>query len=319
MSVGPVSVDRQLLERRYRRLLRWYSPTYRASRGSEILDTLMEAAVPGQRRPAGFERRALVVGGLRARTGADQQRTRAAVWLGGLRLGIMLLLVHAAAGAAVNCAEMTSELASGKLFLVNGVWEVAYGRGRLSMAGQWGHPLTLLLVAAGLVLLAAGRPAPSLALTLAAVAAQQWADSWMWAGSWMPPWPWGEFMFHQPVTQLPLAAALLVPLLWRRPPTTPRPWRWLLTIPAGVVVLPTTFDVSFPSDQLFVLLLVAALAWCVIDARVPVALSAVLLGYTIPTLLGSIQQIMPITALELATLSLLLLATALRANRQCMG
>lgn len=73
------------LERRYRRLLLAYPAAYRRERGAEILDTLLESAAPGQRRPGAREVAALLLGGLRVRAGAHRQRRPADVWLGGLR------------------------------------------------------------------------------------------------------------------------------------------------------------------------------------------------------------------------------------------
>jgi hypothetical protein len=149
---------------------------------------------------------------------------------------------------------------------------------------EWGYPLTLLLAAGALVLLAAGRPVPALALAVGGVAAQLWAYSWSVPGM----VPWGLTSAH--MWPLPLAAALLVLLAWRRPAAAPRPWRWLLALPVGVLVLPTSFDASFPSDQLFVLVLLGALVWSVVDARVPVALSAVLLAYAGADLAAGVLQ-----------------------------
>ena len=43
------------LEGSYRRLLRWYPPSYRKRHEEEILGVLMDAAQPGQRRPGARE------------------------------------------------------------------------------------------------------------------------------------------------------------------------------------------------------------------------------------------------------------------------
>ncbi|WP_155371126.1 hypothetical protein [Catellatospora vulcania] len=57
------------LERRYRRLLRWYPKSYRDSRGDEIVSTLLDLAPPGRRRPTPAEAADLIEGGLRCRLG----------------------------------------------------------------------------------------------------------------------------------------------------------------------------------------------------------------------------------------------------------
>ncbi len=55
------------LERAYRRLLLAYPRHYRRERGTEILTTLLDAARPGQRRPAPRDALDLLLGGLRYR------------------------------------------------------------------------------------------------------------------------------------------------------------------------------------------------------------------------------------------------------------
>jgi len=46
---APVPVT--ALERRYRRLLRWYPPSHREAHRDEMLGVLLDAARPGQRMP----------------------------------------------------------------------------------------------------------------------------------------------------------------------------------------------------------------------------------------------------------------------------
>ncbi len=58
-----------ILERRYRRLLLSYPPEYRASRGNEIVATLLDVAEPGRRTPRVAEAADLVAAGLRQRLG----------------------------------------------------------------------------------------------------------------------------------------------------------------------------------------------------------------------------------------------------------
>ncbi len=55
------------LERRFRWLLHAYPAWYRRERAGEMLDTLLEASLPGRRWPSIRDSRALVVGGLRVR------------------------------------------------------------------------------------------------------------------------------------------------------------------------------------------------------------------------------------------------------------
>jgi len=59
--------DLDQLSRSYRRLLRAYPAWYRHERGAEMLATLLDGAVPGQRRPAWRDGVNLLLGGLRCR------------------------------------------------------------------------------------------------------------------------------------------------------------------------------------------------------------------------------------------------------------
>jgi hypothetical protein len=320
-----MTVDHEALERRYLRLLRWYPPAYRQARGSEILDTLMESADPGRRHPTAHERRALVLGGLRARTGANHRRSRTEVWLGGLRLGALLLLVHAAAATLADTGRASGDLATGR-----------------APGSEWALPVILLLAAGALVLLAAGRLVPALALTVGGIAAQQ-----VWAYGALEPLPvnvpWQDLMSAR-VWQLPLAAALLVLLALQRPsaaqpPATP-PWRWLLAVPVGMLVLlPIPSYASVPSDEILILFLLCGPVLSLIDVRIPIAVTAVLFAYTIPDLVAGALQIhgdlqfvqppftIPLTStttspvtfyltLELALTALLLTTAVRRATQQ---
>lgn len=69
----------KLLERRYRRLLRWYPADYRRARGDEILATLLDQAAEGRTRPRVREVVDLTRHGLRCRLGRPASRT-VAVW-----------------------------------------------------------------------------------------------------------------------------------------------------------------------------------------------------------------------------------------------
>jgi hypothetical protein len=329
---GQQAGGERVLERRYRRLLWCYPAGYRRARSSELLDTLVEVAAPGQRWPAAREARALVLGGLRARTGADRVRTRGDVWLGAIRLAVLFLLAHAAALALAD----TGHLLSGLVIDGRSLYASALGYTEL------GYPLVLVLAAAALVAVAAGRPVVALPLTVVAVPVQQWSVSWLHPG----PTPgsylmfsWEGLLFAQSC-QLALAALLTVPLLFRRPAAPGRPWRWLLAVPVGVFVLPTSFEVSFPSDQLFAVLVLGAAVWCVVDARVPIAAGALLLGYagtdlfqlglalygplyagdsvSLPALPLSVPPVTAWAVLEVTVVVVLVAAGAVRARRQAV-
>src|SRR5690242_4711795 len=86
------------LEGGYRRLLRWYPPSYRKRHEDEILGVLMAAAQPGQRRPGARESLDLLWSALRIRTrmilcGADSQPWADALAQVGVLLPLLLLLL----------------------------------------------------------------------------------------------------------------------------------------------------------------------------------------------------------------------------------
>jgi hypothetical protein len=86
------------LEAAYRRLLRWYPPSYRGRHEDEILGVLMAAAQPGQRRPGARESLDLLWSALQIRIrmilrGADSQPWADALALAGVLLPLLMLLL----------------------------------------------------------------------------------------------------------------------------------------------------------------------------------------------------------------------------------
>ena len=86
------------LEGSYRRLLRWYPPSYRKRHEEEILGVLMATAQPGQRRPAARESLDLLWSAVKIRIrmtlrGADSQPWQAALALVGVLLPLLMLLL----------------------------------------------------------------------------------------------------------------------------------------------------------------------------------------------------------------------------------
>jgi hypothetical protein len=274
----------EVLERRYRRLMVSYPADYRRSRGPEVLETLMEAASPGQRWPAGRESRALVLGGLRARTGADSHRSRTQVWLGSIRLAVLVLLAGSVARALVVLGEVAP----------HGLRQGLRWDGAIDLLAA-----TVVLLAGALVAVAGGRPLLGLGLTVAGLAvdcqAPDWNQMWLpdamgfaarssWAGSW-------SGLISSLNWEIPVAAVLVLPLLWRRPAAVVRPWRWLAAVPVAALILPTGLVAGGHPDVLVGVLVLVALVWCVVDARVPLAAAAVLAAQAMPvTVLWVMQQ-----------------------------
>jgi hypothetical protein len=89
-----VRVPASSLERHARLLLRAYPPAYRAQRGAEILDTLLEVTPPGYSWPQARDTRSLLAAGLRARA-ARNGRLGAAVSIRQAALfGLSLYVIH---------------------------------------------------------------------------------------------------------------------------------------------------------------------------------------------------------------------------------
>jgi hypothetical protein len=86
-------LDVSLLVRRTRLLLRFYPPTYRAHRGEEILDTLLETTRPGRGWPPAREMASLIAGGVRARRAANlSQGLRASLRHVGILAAAMIMV-----------------------------------------------------------------------------------------------------------------------------------------------------------------------------------------------------------------------------------
>jgi hypothetical protein len=86
-------LDVNLLVRRTRLLLRFYPPAYRAHRGEEILDTLLETTRPGRGWPPAREMASVIDGGLRARRAANlNQGLRASLRHVGILAAAMIMV-----------------------------------------------------------------------------------------------------------------------------------------------------------------------------------------------------------------------------------
>ena len=247
------------LQRRYRRLLHAYPKSYRHQRGDELLGTLLDLSDPGQRWPAPREARALLLGGLRMRTGADRLPAPAHAWLDSARAALVLML--------------TTQI-------IIQIWNLELTRGDLPTGEPLGRRLTLpaaatvLLAAGSITALLAARPRLGIALAF------------------LTPLPGLHlpadtlYLFQIACWWLPVTA-LAVPLL--RLPAPDRRWRSQLTLP--VLVLASTL---LPLTGQFLAALIAALvtltaclAWAaVIDPRPGLALGLLLLTIT-PLLLAS--------------------------------
>lgn len=189
------------LRRRYQRLLLAYPPAYRASRGQEILTTLLEAARPGQRFPTAREAAGLLLGGLRARARQAAVDPPERPLTDGLHLGVVLVvLVNLGAAASVPLP----------------LWTVLVGVGALATLRGWTRTALATTAAAAV---AVARP------LLPSVELPWWLPGY---GDWSA------------VARYALPAVLLAVLTRPGAPRLrPRSWWWLL-LPAVQAALPAS-------------------------------------------------------------------------------
>lgn len=271
-----------VLEARYRWLLRAYPPAYRRERGDEMIGTLMEAATPDQSRPSLRESLSLAVRGLQTRAGVHRPRPRGGMWTGAIRIAVLLLLADTAAVSVARTGAVVSR------------WVTDH---ELGLATNLLHPLETVLVAAALLLVAAGRYRLGLLTAVAGWVTMFTIELFASNSSVSTDPATGKFVYTYPddlwqsitrtfdvvgvdVTMwpLPLAVLLTLPLLRWRPTGTPRPWLWLLAVPAAVILLPTNFDATTELHPWgSVIAMVALLLWAVVDARATIASATLLL------------------------------------------
>ncbi len=251
------------LERRCRFLLHAYPAAYRRERADEMLGTLLATTPQGRTWPLPRDTRALLLGGLRVRSGQERRLSTP----GNLRLAALLGCALFLSFAAVNCAS--------------------YAVGYLYNPGpflRW-QPLTvavLILTAAVLPWLAGRR-----AVTVGALAAGTATVAYDLSSQ----FPWHGFHLSQlspaagnttAILQvlLPLAALVLLARGRERPP---RLWLWL---PALIVALAALAEfravtvtlagqpIAGADSYLWLVPFGIAIAWIGIDARPAIGLAA---------------------------------------------
>lgn len=233
------------LQARYERLLRWYPAAYRQERGAEMLGVLMDGAAEGSRRPPLRERWALVLGGLRMRTGAAGYWRAWQSWRAALRTAALILLV-------LNIAKAVSTLANYPDATV--------------------LPSTIAQIVVG-------------TLAVVAVLRQHFALAVAGAAVLIPLFSVGVFdgqvffiPYSGPRLYSPwLVIAFLLPLVGRDRVRVPRSLHVLSAlalIPAALWVMPVTSNASRAS---WWFLLGAAVLWAVVDERPALTLGLVLL------------------------------------------
>ncbi|MEU9507584.1 hypothetical protein AB0D32_15035 [Micromonospora sp. NPDC048170] len=252
------------LERRYRWLLRAYPRAYQQYRADEMLETLLTTADDERQRPNLREAAALVVGGLRARTGVDRLGSRSALGYSALRLSALSLLVYG----------MTLWAGGPVSFLVTMLSDGPY------KPDAWWFMFIVIpaLLTIALFATAWGSYRLALAATILTVAAQLWSANWFTQSL------WSVFSLQGAIVPKfwPALLASLALLLLLRAPRTPvtRPWAWPVLGALAVVVLTPSPINGWSDAPLMSLYAFAALAVITapIDARMPIVASVLLLA-----------------------------------------
>ncbi|MGW9196421.1 hypothetical protein [Micromonospora chersina] len=251
------------LERRYRWLLRAYPRAYRQYRADEMLETLL-ATAGDTRRPNLREAAALVVGGLRARTGVDRLGSRSALRHSALRLSALSLLVYG-----------LTLWATGPIALVGIVWEDHSYR-----PDAWWFLAVPVLLTSTLLATAWGRYRLALAAALSTTVMQVWSDN-RWDQSSLF---WSAHRLQGAIVPRfwPAVLVSLVLLFLLRAPRTPvnRPWAWPVLAALAIAALTPNPINGWSDAPLMSLYAFAALAVATapIDARMPIVASVLLLA-----------------------------------------
>lgn len=224
------------IERHSRWLLLAYPRWYRKERTDEILDTLLEVAGPDRSWPSSRDSSALILGGLRVRSGLLQRLTARANLTQALLLTAVLIL------AAYSSRD---------LGFVRGEWGYIFP----SMLFAW---VNLVLGLATLALMAGAWFGPP---RVVAVAALLTAGLWIY----QPP----DNLLSEAIQ--PVAALAFIALLALRRQRLPRSWLWL----AVVWYLTTQLVWLLPASRILrdlgnfgpLVILAAAIVWCAVDVR----------------------------------------------------
>jgi hypothetical protein len=220
-------------ERVYRPLLRSYPAAYRAERGEEIIDTVLE----GGDRPHLREARSLLFGGLRARAAQNRRLPAATNWRLGILLGVVSWLASLATGGVVRLAQTV-------------LHDVPAYEAPTS-AQDWRNMAigVLLLVVVGLTWFARARWVALVAATAGVVMSVSSPDN-SWRG----------------IQVVLIACALLA----RGPVRMPRIWLWVPAVFFAVHAVNTwsiTITTEHWSAGLTLALEVVVMAWLAVDAR----------------------------------------------------
>lgn len=197
-----------VLEKRYRMLLRAYPADYRRERADELIDTLIGDEPTTRRWPTLRQTAALIRGALRVYGGSTAARPTAVLLWQGIHLGAMAVL---ALGAFIGLDDLVEAF----------------------QFGGFSDPLAVLrdqgihevMVVAALVALVAGRARTAAVLTVAAAVVPTAFSTYLFSNG-LPQW-WAPVV----------AAPLIVVGLWRPADVPPAPRANAVLVTAGMVAL----------------------------------------------------------------------------------
>ncbi|MFG1653261.1 hypothetical protein ACGFIE_25360 [Micromonospora sp. NPDC049275] len=274
-----------------------------------MLETLLATAEDERQRLDLREAAALVVGGLRARTGIDQIGSRTALGYSALRLSALSLLVYALTfwgGGPVS-------------FLVTTLSEGPY-----NPQSWWFMVIPALLTIALFAAARGGYRLASVAAIVTVAVQHGVANGW-------DPWFWFSSVYALQDLMVPqfwpaLLASLALLLLIRAPRTpVTRPWMWPALGVAALVLAPSPINGWWDAPLLSMCALAAvAVVAAPVDARIPIVASALLLAPALAQatyLLCSTRAGWPLEVslsaiLILAAITVITLATATIAGRR---
>jgi hypothetical protein len=265
-----------VLEKRYRTLLRAYPADYRRERANELIDTLLGDEPTTRRWPTLRQTASLIRGALRVHGGSTAARPTAVLLWQGIHLGAMAVL------------------ALGALFGLRSVLEALRSSGLSDpLVVLREHGVYELMVGAALAALVAGRARTAAVLTVAAAVVPTVISPYLFSDG-LPQW-WAPVVADGlPQWWAPVVATPLIVVGLRRPadvPPAPRANAVLVT--AGILVLHLLLAEGFRNVAVTSQILAAVVVICGAAAFLWVATAdqRLLIAATPTFLLGTLYQL----------------------------
>ena len=250
--------DREVLERRYQRLLHAYPAAYRRERGTEMLDTLLHDH-PGGRWPSIREAWALLSGGLRVRSGVTAP---VPLWVSLRQVGLLAALLIICRKLVVDL-ENLADYGLLRRAMLESSWRLPLSWSAF-VASEWWSVAEITGYAAAAVLVCRRRPG----LAMAAVAIPTAMTGYLFATT--------RLYYWELALNITISVMLTTIVSGRRLPALPGAWVWTVGLfTAALVAFSVTAEAVHASPgvwqvewfvELYGPWLLAA-AWTIIDAR----------------------------------------------------